>query len=130
MRRRTAGLLVTGAVLLVGGYVAWCGRTFYLEARLLESWKLPPEVVAMLPPLLETEGLTVPEEFGMHQLADHLCRPYQSPGAAEIRVEQWPPDVIVLLRGNGCIVSAAVHFIRKDGVWRHVTVEEFYSEQR
>lgn len=118
MRKRTACLCCLSATLVVGGYVAWCGRAFYRDARIDKLATVPPEVMALAEPLLESEGLTRPRKFELGALFNAICRPYQSPDRSVIWVNQWSPDALELTRSLDCVGNPNLSFVRENGKWR------------
>ena len=98
MKKRTAWICCISVTLVVGGYVAWCGRRFYLPARFDNFHELPPEVAAMLPPLLESRGMTAPARFRADDLLYFLSHPYRSPGAVAIHHQPVGPEMFVFYR--------------------------------
>lgn len=117
MRKRNAWLCCISAALVVGGYVAWCGRSFYLPARFLDLHELPPELAAMLPPLLESRGMMAPARFRVEDLFHLLCHPYQSPGAVEIHHLPLDSETIFIYRNIHDDVPR-LDFDLKDGKWK------------
>lgn len=126
MKRRTTWISFISATLVVAGYVAWCGRSFYLDARIPDAGKLPPEVNAMLPPLLEDTEIARPEAFVPLEMIRYLCLPHESRGAAEIRIREISPDLLSLVRHSRSIYME-LHFRRENGKWRPLEEEELLS---
>ena len=116
MRKRTAWICCISAALVVGGYVAWCGRSYYLPARFPDFHELPPEVAAMLPPLLESRGMMVPARFRVDDFSYFLSHPYQSRGAVEIHHLPLGSNAMAIYRDKpDGIPQFAI--VRQDGKW-------------
>ena len=126
MRKRTAWLCCISATLVVAGYVAWCGRSFYVEARLPDTTTLPPEVNAMLSPLLDAGEMRRPEAFVPREMIRYLCLPHESKDPAEIRVHEISPDLLSVVRHSWSGVMI-LYFLREDGKWRHVEEDAVLS---
>jgi hypothetical protein len=128
MRKRTAGLLGTGAVLLIAGYVAWCGRTFFLPPRMEKGLWMPEEVAAVLPQALEKAGMMRPEEFHLKRLVQYLSQPYEKHLRPAIMAEISGGDAIAISRNDWLrygVVRPSVYFIRRGGKWQQVTPLEY-----
>ncbi|RYD23798.1 MAG: hypothetical protein EOP88_02825 [Verrucomicrobiaceae bacterium] len=126
MTRRTAAIIATGVSLLVGGYVAWCGRSFYLKPRMVCPEWMPAEVMAMLPEAAVKEGLMVPEEFDTGRLLGYLGNPYQAAGRDEITAFRSEPDMIIAGR-SGPGQPRSIYFVWKMVRWEMMTEEEFHD---
>lgn len=126
MRKRTAWLCCISAVLVVAGYVGWCGRSFYLEARIRDAMKLPPEVNAILPPLLDSRNMRRPEAFEPREMIRYLCLPHESRSSAEIRIHEISQDLLFIVRDSWS-GDQILYFIREDGKWRQTQEELIWN---
>lgn len=78
MKKKRALLLFGSLALLVLGYAAWCGRTFYLHVPAPEMTELPEEYRADARALIEQHGLTAPDPFERKRFLELLGQPYDS----------------------------------------------------
>lgn len=128
MRRRTAGLLVTGAVLLVAGYAAWCGRSFYLKPRIDRALWIPEEVMAAIPQAAEKAGMMRLEEFDTRKFIHHLCHPYEKRAGASIIAKKEAQDAIRVMRSEPLLwfhKNPSIYFILRAGRWQQATELEY-----
>ncbi|RYD31623.1 MAG: hypothetical protein EOP85_22550 [Verrucomicrobiaceae bacterium] len=113
MRKRTAWVCCVSAILVVGGYVAWCGRSFYLKPELKLS-NLPPEVAAVVPRLAEDSDMMKAERFRLRAFWGYLCKPYAG-RFNEIRVTHHDSRLELLaikMRGG-----STASFVQESGKW-------------
>jgi hypothetical protein len=78
MKKSRMLLLFGGLFLMLVGYVAWCGRTFYLRAAVPDLALVPDEVRALALSEIEAADLRRPEKFTMKRLSELLMHPYAS----------------------------------------------------
>lgn len=135
MKRRTAWTCSISAALLIAGYVAWCGRTFYLPTR-LDTTGLPPEVAAEIPALAAKEGILRTEYFRLDSFLYHLCHPYAERPKTTLSIRPEAEDVIVVSwlrrspaphsRGFPIAGLSSFYFIRRSGKWQRVEYDEYF----
>lgn len=136
MRRRTAwicSIFAISTTLVLVGYVAWCGRTFYLPPR-MDTTGLPPEVAAAIPALAEKEGMLEAEKFRMDRFLYHLSHPYAERSKTTLSIRRGAEDVIVVSWSRGSPVPSSRgfsvsglsshYFTRRSGKWQHVEYGE------
>lgn len=148
MKRRTAGLLVTGTVLLVAGYVAWCARTFYMEPPGIDPAGMPQEVVAATPALADAAGMMRKEEFSVERFFHYLRYPHTERPKLGISATRSAGDLIIVSANSPAIIqcfplpsspppssgpllgSRWIFFIRKSGKWTQVPEQEGLLHQQ
>lgn len=127
MRKRTAWIYCIFAIsttLMMVGYVAWCGRSFYLEAAALDTTGFPPEVAATAPRLVEELGMRKPYDFERHDLLVYLKSPHKSLGRKEIfsyRTDFYGPDLIFI---SGIGSYSSIIYSQKSGKWEVLSEQE------
>lgn len=94
MKKSRMLLLFGGLFLMLVGYVAWCGRTFYLRAPMPDLARVPAEARPLA--LLEVERLRRPEKFTMRRLGELLMQPYDSE-VPEIEVVNVNEDLLFFI---------------------------------
>ena len=111
MKKKRAILLFGSLIVLLLGYTAWCGRTFYLTVPVPELLELPEQYREDAKSIVIERGLTRPDHFHPMALVRLLAKPYDS-SPEKIRVEcpnsstmwiirsrrsHWPDDVPMYL---------------------------------
>jgi hypothetical protein len=71
-------LLFGGLFLMLVGYVAWCGRVFYLRAPMPDLSRVPAEVRALTLAEIEAADLRRPEKLTTRRIMELLMHPYES----------------------------------------------------
>lgn len=89
MKRKRALLLFGSLAVLTLGYVAWCGRCFYLPVPLPDLSEIPEEYHPAAYALLEQRGFTRNEPFSWDLFLSFVARPYQGKRAAIS--SKWDP---------------------------------------
>lgn len=78
MKKSRMLLLFGGLFLMLVGYVAWCGRTFYLRAPMPDLAKVPAEARTLVLLEIEAGNLRRPEKFRTKRFTELLMHPYES----------------------------------------------------
>lgn len=114
MKKSRMLLLFGGLFLMHVGYVAWCGRTFYLRAPMPDLARVPAEARSLA--LTEIEELRRPQRITMKRLSELLMQPYDSevPG---IWIENLNEHLLFLTRED---LSAGVTLSLESKGWERV----------
>jgi hypothetical protein len=102
---------------MLGGYVAWCGRTFYLRAPMPDLSSIPVAAWASATAELEKSKLRSSEAFDWGRLMELLMNPYESD----------PPPIQIGMAGEGWWIfrrygsSSGFHFLRLSNGWTGVS---------
>lgn len=104
MKKSRMLLLFGGLFLMLVGYVAWCGRTFYLRAPAPDLSVLPAEARALAQSEIESMDMRRPEKFTVGRLTKLLMQPYES-----------DPTPILTMLGSGGEEWYVVRDIDGDG---------------
>jgi len=114
MKKSRMLLLFGGLFLMLVGYAAWCGRTFYLRAPMPDLARVPAEARSLA--LAEIEELGRPQRITMERLSELLMQPYDSdvPG---IWVENVNEDLLFFIRED---LSASFTLSLKSEGWEKV----------
>jgi hypothetical protein len=78
MKKSRMLLLFGGLFLMLLGYVAWCGRAFYLRAPMPDLSRVPAEVRALTLAEIEAADLRRPEMLTARRIMELLMHPYKS----------------------------------------------------
>jgi hypothetical protein len=99
MKKSRMLLLFGGLFLMLVGYGAWCGRTFYLRAPMPDLSNVPAEARAIVRSEIGAADMRRPEEFTMTRFQELLAHPYES-DPASIFVETSTQGLILVRRGD------------------------------
>ena len=91
-------LLFGGLFLMLLGYVAWCGRTFYLRAPLPDLAQVPVEARTLVLEGIEEGNLRRPEKLTTSRVKKVLMSPYESE-IPPINIELLGEKLIFVDRG-------------------------------
>lgn len=118
MKKSRMLLLFGGLFLMLVGYGAWCGRTFYLRAPVPDLTHVPEHARSFVVATIEDSGLRNPEKFKVSRLVELLSQPYQST-PSQIRVNPISKRVIFVSR-NGNVLG----IVRpaEDGEWKRAAI--------
>jgi hypothetical protein len=78
MKKKRAILLFGFITLITLGYLAWCGRAFYLSAPAPDLSEVPAQYRADAFAMIKKHGLTAPEAFDRKLFIGFLAKPYAS----------------------------------------------------
>lgn len=98
MKKSRMLLLFGGLFLLLVGYVAWCGRTFYFRAPMPDLAHVPVEARALVLDEINEEKLRRPEILTTRRFKNVLMSPYES-DVPPINVELRGEKLIFVDRG-------------------------------
>ena len=93
-------LLFGGLFLMLVGYGAWCGRTFYLRAPMPDLSLMPQEARALALAKIEEMDLRRPEKLTVNRFTELLMKPYES-DPSPISIDVAGNDLFLILRGDG-----------------------------
>jgi len=101
MKKSRMLLLFGGLFLMLVGYVAWCGRTFYLRPQMPDLSRLPVEAQELARLGIAEAGFLRPERLSFNRFKWLIARPYES-GPALISIEpRFDVRVVVIYRSDG-----------------------------
>lgn len=78
MKKSRMLLLFGGLLLMLVGYGAWCGRTFYLRSPVPDLDIVPPEARSLALSEIEAVNLRHPEKFTVERFTELLMNPYET----------------------------------------------------
>ena len=122
MKKSRMLLLFGGLFLMLVGYVAWCGRTFYLRAPVPDLAHVPEHARFFVVATIEDSGLRTPEKFTISRLVELLQQPYQTT-PLQISVSVISQRVIIVGRkGRDLLGLARAGLDGKDGEWMRAAI--------
>lgn len=98
MKKSRMLLLFGGLFLMLFGYVAWCGRTFYLRAPMPDLAQVPVEARTLVLDGIEEGNLRSSEKLTTRRFKKVLMSPYES-DVPPIKVELRGEKLIFVDRG-------------------------------
>jgi hypothetical protein len=102
MKRSRMLQLFGGLFLMLLGYAAWCGRTFYLRPQMPDLSRLPVEAQELARLGIEEAGFLGPERVSFNRFTWLIGHPYKSE-PVQISIDPRP-DVqrfVVIYRSDG-----------------------------
>lgn len=87
MKKSRMLLLFGGLFLMLVGYGAWCGRTFYLRPPMPDLARVPAQARELARKGIEESGILRPERLSFERFKWLLAHPYDSqPARIDIRL--------------------------------------------
>ena len=111
MKKSRMLLLFGGLLLMLVGYLAWCGRTFYLNPPMPDLSRVPIEARELARAGIQESSLFRPERLSFNRLGEVLANPYESE-PLPIRAE-WEPGNIFFIKRSGAPQRLVLMRIRK-----------------
>lgn len=113
MKKSRMLLLFGGLFLMLVGYVAWCGRTFYLRAPVPDVAVLPAEARALALAEIEAADLRRPEKFSISRFKHVMMHPYESESSS-IWIEVTGLDSAIVVRSD---LTAGLSLTKDENEW-------------
>lgn len=100
MKKSRMLLLFGGLFLMLVGYGAWCGRTFYLKPPMPDLSRVPIEARELARTGIEESGLLRPDRLSFERFKWLLAHPYES-RASRVCIWAIAKDQVLIVRSDG-----------------------------